>query len=129
MDCIALTATVAMAGLAGLELGLEEFSPLFDETAGLPALELKLELFANFFARGLEPIGTAASLGETRGEEKLDVLLPLYLPFSLCSELVLIFARFGLLMPAPVLRLPVDRPFGTAACHPSSDVYSSVKSS
>uniref|UniRef100_A0A0E0G4G7 Uncharacterized protein n=1 Tax=Oryza nivara TaxID=4536 RepID=A0A0E0G4G7_ORYNI len=30
-------------------------------------------------------------------------------------------ALFGLLALTPVLRFPVDRPFGTASCHPSSD--------
>jgi hypothetical protein len=110
-----------------MDLGLGEFSPLFDEIAGLPAFELKLELFANFFARGLEVTEAAVSLGETRGEEKFDGTLPLYLPFSLLfTAFVLIFARFGLLTLAPVLRFPVALPFGTASCHPSSDLYSSV---
>jgi len=48
VDGITLAVAAVMAGLAGLELGLEEFSPHFDETAGLTALELKLEFFANF---------------------------------------------------------------------------------
>jgi hypothetical protein len=78
-----LAVAAVMAGLAGLELGLEEFSPLLDETAGLTALELKLEFFANFFARGLDATGATVSFGATRGEEKLDGTLPLYLPFSL----------------------------------------------
>lgn len=118
-----MAAAGVVAGLADRELGLEEFSALFDDIAGLPGLELKLELFTSFFA-------VTASLGKTRGEEKFDGALPLYLPFSvLFSAFVLIFARFGLLALTPVLRFPVDRPFGTASCHPSSDVYSSVKSS
>jgi hypothetical protein len=127
VDCITLAAAVVVAALAGLEFGLDEISPLFDETAGLTALELKLELFTNLFETGLEGTVATVTLGETRGEVKLDGVLPLYLPFSLA--LVFIFARFGLLVPGPALRCPVDRPFGTASCHPSSDACSSAKSS
>lgn len=113
------------AGLEEADLMTEDFSMLPDETAvGVAGFGLKLELFKSFFDIGLGALlaGTASLGDDVLEGEKLGEDLPRYRALSpLFIAFVLSFARLGLLEPED-LRDERDRLFGTASCHPSSDV-------